>query len=409
MNKTRLLKVLSVNVILLGIISLLTDASTEMLVPVFPLFLYTVLGAPVWAIGLFDGAAESTASILKAVVGRWSDKIKRRKPFIFAGYGFSTLSKAFFYVSTMWEQVVAFRVIERMGKGIRVAPRDAMIADSTDKEHLGKVYGFHRAMDTSGAVVGVLLALLVVGALALGYRDVFLAALVPAACALVFILFLREKGDNAPQAKASRAQMGRFSDLPLDLRLFIGTMGLLSVGAVTTSFLLLRASGVFASSLGMSAAASASWVIGLYLLFNIIYMGVSIPTGSLSDKIGRYPLIISGYALLAVTFALAIIVSDTLALVMVFVFFGLYFGFTDGVQKALVAEQSPPGMKGTALGAYNMAVGLGALPLALLGGMLWDAFGPWATFSFLAALCLAGIGCLAALAARRRRAPGALS
>ncbi|MEW5937245.1 MAG: MFS transporter [Candidatus Thermoplasmatota archaeon] len=388
--RSTILKGLTWNVILLGIISLLTDASTEMIVPVLPLFLYEVLHAPLLVIGLLEGAAESTASILKALAGYWSDRIRRRKPFLLSGYGLSTVSKALLALSAVWQHVIVLRVIERIGKGVRGAPRDAMIAECTDRNCLGRVYGFHRAMDTAGAVVGVLISLTLVTIVALGYREIFLLSVIPGAAAVLVILFLRE--GKVEMRKVEKGALGSFKELPAHLRIFVLALGCLTIGAVSTSFLLLRVAAI---------THSPSLAIALYLLFNLVYMGGCIPAGMLSDRLGKLPLIITGYAVLTAMFCLAALTSDLWGIALVFVLFGVFFALTEGTQRAYVAEHAPEHLKGTALGAYHSAIGLGALPLGLAAGMIGDLWGAGFTFVFGAVLSLIGVLILIALGARR--------
>jgi MFS family permease len=355
----------SLNVILLGIISFLTDASTEMIIPILPLFLLYELGAPGIAIGLIEGAAESTASIVKLISGMRSDKIKKRKPFIFAGYGISTLSKCFFALSSVWQHVVGLRILERIGKGIRTAPRDALIAESANHEELGKVYGFHRAMDTAGAVLGAVLALMFVYVLPLNFRTIFLLAVFPAALAVLVILFLRE----APRAEDSSRDQTQDTKVSLralsgELRAFILAASLLSIGTVSIAFLLLN----------VSVETSGDYVMPVmfYVWFNVVYMLLSLPAGSLSDKIGRFPTILVGCAALMVMFLISALASSVFVFVIAFLLFGVFFAFTEAAKRAYVVEIAPPHLKGTALGTLHATLGFVALPLGIITGYILD-------------------------------------
>ena len=404
----------SLNVILIGVISFLTDASSEMIVPILPLFLTEAFAAPMVVIGLIEGAAESTASILKAVSGVWSDKMKKRRPFMLAGYSLSTVSKFLFVVTTAWTQVVGLKIAERTGKGIRAAPKDALLAESCDPEVRGRVYGFHKAMDTAGAAFGVVLALIVVGFLALGYRDIFLLSAIPATIAVILIFFIHENEPGAcePVPKEKKRLFEGFSRFPSELKLFMVAMSILSVTSVMTSFLIILASDAHASQMQN---------ILMYLGFNVVYFAISLPAGSISDKVGRYPIIILGYATMLCMFAVAIASSivnkglaadETTALALSlaalsFLIYGLSYAFTQAVQKALVADLCPKDLKGTAMGVYNMSIGIAALPMALIGGVLWTIYGSWATFAFGACACSAGLTILAVLAVRRRAMPHA--
>lgn len=404
----------SLNVILIGFISFLTDASSEMIVPILPLFLTEVFAAPMVVIGLIEGAAESTASILKAVSGAWSDRMRKRRPFMLAGYSLSTVSKFLFVATTAWSQVVGLKVSERTGKGIRAAPKDALLAESCDPEVRGRVYGFHKAMDTAGAAFGVVLALVVVGFLALGYREIFLLSAIPATVAVVLIFFIHESvpAECEQRPPERRRIFEGFSRFPTELKLFMAAMAILSVTSVMTSFLVI---------LARDAHASQMQNILMYLGFNVVYFAISLPAGTISDKVGRYPILLIGYASMLCMFAVAIASSavngglaagETSALALSlalasFLIYGLSYAFTQGVQKALVADLCPKDLKGTAMGVYNMSIGIAALPMAVVGGALWTVYGSCATFAFGAAACALGLGMLAWLAVRRRACPAA--
>jgi MFS family permease len=381
--KRRYLGGLSLNVILIGAISFLTDASSEIIVPILPMFLTEVMLAPMLVVGLLEGVAESTASILKALSGFWSDRVRRRAPFMIAGYSLSTLSKVLFAFSTMWQHVVGLKVAERVGKGIRAAPKDALLADSCTPETRGKVYGFHKAMDTAGAAVGVALAFILVSILALGYRQIFLLSAVPAVAAVLLIFFIREPERRPAKECSQRARLfGAVREFPGELKVLVAAMGVLSVTSVMTSFLIV---------LSLENGATATEAILLYLGFNLVYAGFSIPAGTLSDRAGRYPVILVGYAAMMLMFLAALMCRDIWMAAAAFLLYGLAYALTQGVQKALVADLAPAHLRGSALGMYNMAIGMAALPMAIAGGMLWDAYGAWATFAFGAAVSGVGI------------------
>jgi MFS family permease len=399
----------TLNVILMGVISFLTDASSEMIVPILPLFLTEVLFAPMVVIGLIEGAAESTASIIKALSGSWSDKMKRRKPFMLAGYSVSTVSKFLFVTTTAWEQVVGLKIAERTGKGIRAAPKDALLAESCDPEVIGRVYGFHKAMDTAGAAFGVVLALVVVGFLALGYRQIFLLSAIPATIAVILIFFITEPKpvQCGPEPEAKKKLFEGFSRFPTELKLFIAAMAVLSVTSMMTSFLIILAN---------NAHATTFQNILMYLGFNVIFFTVTMPAGSISDRVGRYPIIILGYIVMLCMFGVAIVASfvnegltgsgaTTLSLGLAaaaFLIYGLSYAFTQSVQKALVADLCPKDLKGTAMGVYNMSIGIAALPMAIIGGALWTVYGSWSTFAFGAGACAVGLIMLVSVAIRHR-------
>jgi len=378
----------SLNVILIGVISFLTDASSEMIVPILPLFLTEVMLAPMLIVGLLEGIAGSTASILKAISGIWSDRMRRRAPFMTVGYSLSTVSKLLFAFSTMWQHVVGLKVVERVGKGIRAAPKDALLADSCTPQTRGKVYGFHKAMDTGGAAVGAAIALALVTLLVMGsneelYRTIFLLSAIPAVIAVLLIFFIDEsERTDEKVCKKKTPIFGSFKRFPLELKVFVTAMSILSVTSVMTSFLIV---------LSKDSGADLTMTILLYLAFNLVYAGLSIPAGSISDKVGRYPVILVGYAAMFLMFIVASLCNNLWMALLAFLLYGFAYALTQGVQKALVADLAPTDLRGSALGMYNMAIGIAALPMAITGGILWDAYGAWATFMFGAGVSSIGL------------------
>lgn len=366
---------LSTNVLILGLVSLLTDASSEMIYPILPLFL-TGIGATGAVIGLIEGAAETTASLLKVVSGRLSDKLGKRKPFLTSGYGLSTLAKPLLFLATSYWHVFAVRVTERVGKGLRSAPRDALIADSTPEAHIGKAYGLHKAMDSTGAVIGPLLVLPVLLTAATvttdTYRLIFLLATIPAALAvLVLFLFVKEPPKRAPRAtgrmwKDARRLGRRFWALTLVVLIFFA-------GEISYSFFVLQS-----QAQGMSTVTT----ILLYALFNVTFVIVSLPSGMLSDRIGRRPLLILSFILFALTSLVMASATGLLLLALGFILYGVYKGTSEGAFKAFVIDLVPKDLRGTALGVYHTAVGLVMLPGGLVAGLLWDAAGAWGTFGY---------------------------
>ncbi len=384
----------TLNVILIGVISFLTDASSEMIVPILPLFLTEVMLAPMLIVGLLEGVAESTASILKAVSGVWCDRARRRAPFMTAGYSLSTVSKLLFAFSTIWQHVVGLKIAERVGKGIRAAPKDALLADSCTPETRGKAYGFHKAMDTAGAAVGVAIALVLIAFLTLGYRTIFLLSAIPAVIAVLLIFFIDESERTEEKVCRNKTPvLVGFRKFPFELKVFVTAMAILSVTSVMTSFLIV---------LSKDSGANPTMTILLYLAFNLIYAGFSIPAGSISDKVGRYPVILIGYASLFLMFIVASLCNNLWMALTAFLLYGFAYALTQGVQKALVADLAPKDMRGSALGLYNMAIGIAALPMAIIGGLLWDLYGAWSTFMFGAGVSSFGLVMLIWLAIRHR-------
>jgi MFS family permease len=365
----------TLNLVLLGVVSMFTDLSSQMIFPVVPLYLTTVLGAGAAIVGVVEGAAETTAALLKMLSGFWSDKIRRRKPFVLFGYSLSALTKPLFAFAYSWGFVVFIRVIERIGKGIRDAPRDAIIADSVDERIRGKAYGFQRALDGLGSVLGAVLALVLLPVL--GFKNLFLFAFFPGLVAIVAIFFIKEKkqllsSENIKSEKKLSIKES-FGLLSPNLKLFILISGVFSLANFGYAFLLLKAK---------NAGYSDEKAVLLYVLFYLAYTLCTIPMGVLSDKIGRRPLLIGGYMLFAIT-AFGLIFAKTLpVIIFFFVLYGIFFGMTDGVQRAFVVDLAPKNLKGTALGAFYTITGIVALPAGFILGTLWDKISPETTFIF---------------------------
>jgi MFS family permease len=356
--------------------SFLTDISSEMLTSVLPLFLYSVLGVRTSLIGLIEGVAESTASLLKVFSGWFSDRLGRRKGLAVLGYGISTLVKPLLYFATAWTTVLGVRFADRVGKGLRTAPRDALVADSVDERQRGLAFGLHRAGDTAGAVVGNLMALGLILALGgseqltrKGFQGIVLLSVIPAAIAvLVLAIGAREdapsRRDGAP-LRLSLAGMGtRF-------RWFLFIVVLFTLGNSSDAFLIIRA---------QTAGLPVNGVLGMMISFNIAYALISTPAGVLSDRLGRKRVLTAGwllYALVYLGFARASAGWQAWALMLVY---GVYYGLTEGVAKAFVADLVPADRRGTAFGLYNAAVGLMVFPASAVAGLLWQGVGTWSGF-----------------------------
>jgi MFS family permease len=373
------------NVLALSAVSLLTDVATEMTYPLLPLFLAS-LGATATAVGVIEGAAESTAALLKLVSGWWSDRLSRRKPLVLAGYTVASVIRPLIGLAQSASQVLAIRVADRVGKGIRSSPRDALIADSVDPAIRGRAFGFHRAADHAGAVIGPLLAFALLRWEGLDLRTLFLWTAVPGALAVVTLLFgVREVPRQAP---VRAAQVPHSADPKVRLgRRFWALLTVLlifTLGNSTDAFLLLRA-----ADLGVDK----SLIPILWAMLHVVKSAASTPGGALSDRVGRKPLLVAGWLVYAgVYFALGRASAEWHAWAL-FAVYGIYFGLTEGVEKALVADLVPAERRGAAFGWYNLALGLGALPASLLFGALWDRWGAATAFSFGAAMALlAAIG-----------------
>lgn len=358
------------NIILLGITSLLTDISSEMVYPILPVYLVTRLGASPAVLGLIEGIAESLASLLKVFSGFFSDKFKSRKPFTILGYAGSTIGKFFLFISTTWGYILAGRIIDRMGKGIRTAPRDALIADSAEKGKLGAAFGLHRAMDTIGAVTGVIFAYFLVTAFKGDMKNVFLFSLIPAVPAVILLFFVREPKDK----KEDRPKLQfKWRTLDKRLKLFLVFTFIFTLGNSSNQFLLLRA-----QNLGNPLPK----VILFYLVYNLVYVLVSYPAAHLSDGMGRKKILVLGYFFYGLVYLGFAVNTRPDMLWVLFGVYGLYIGFTEGVEKALISDIAPADLRATTIGLHAALVGIGLLPASLLAGLLWKFLGPQAPFYF---------------------------
>lgn len=371
-------------VLALAAVSLLTDASSEMIYPLLPLFLSSVLGASATALGAIEGAAESVAALLKLGSGVWSDRLTRRKPLVVVGYAVASIVRPLIGVAQNAWHVGALRVTDRIGKGIRTSPRDALIADAVDKTQRGAAFGLHRAGDHLGGVLGPVLAFALLQWWGLSLRTVFLLAAIPAALSLVVLIAgVREQRKGQPRGSDVRA--GDVTALGSGFWKYLSVLFLFALGNASDAFLLLRA-----SALGVSAA----HVPLLWSAHHVVKALANVRGGALSDRIGRRPLIIAGWAVYAIVylaFARASVAWHAWAL---FLAYGLYFGLTEGTEKAFVTDLVPERLRGTAFGWFNFTLGLAAFPASLIFGVLWDkrgaatAFGVAAILAFVASLLL---------------------
>lgn len=391
-RKSSIFKGITRNIFLLGLVSLFTDLGSQMIFPLIPLYLVSVLGTGASVVGICEGAAETTASLIKAFSGYWSDRLKRRKPFVFVGYSLSAITKPLFALAGAWPLVLTVRMIERVGKGIRSAPRDAIVAESVDRSVRGKAYGFHRAMDGLGSVLGAFLAFILLSTTNSDYARIFLLAGIPGIAAVLFILFIKEpEGREGQQIKTASMRVS-FRALPANLRLLIVAGSVFYLGHFGYAFLLLRAKDI-----GLTDQTA----ILLYVLFYVVYVIAAIPAGMLSDRVGRKPVLMASYLIFAIV-SLGLIFSDSLHSVLpFFAIYGISFAMFDSVQRAYVVDFAPEHLRATALGTFHAAVGLVALPGGYIAGMLWDTIGPEATFVY--GLTLAVISSLLLLSVKPAR------
>lgn len=372
MEKEKTFFGLGKNVFFTGLVSFLMDVSSEMIYPLVPLFLANVLGVNKSIIGLIEGIAESTASLLKVFSGWLSDHLGHRKYLMAVGYGISTLSRPIMATAGTWQRILAARAIDRIGKGIRTAPRDALIAESAKETHLARAFGFHRAMDTMGAVVGPALALLLLGLFNNNYRVVFWSSMIPAAFAvLVIFIFIKEKGADVPSC-SERPRL-TFRHFDWKVRFFVLITAIFALGNSSDVFLILRAGQV-----GIPTA----MIPAIYLVFNLVYSLSGIPAGMAADRFGRKRVILLGFILFALVYYGFAVVKTTHTVWLLFALYGLFMGLTEGIQRAFLATIIPQNFKATAFGIHSTAIGLTMFPASLIGGWLWDHISPAATFYF---------------------------
>lgn len=360
------------NVFAAGLVSLFMDISSEMIYPILPIFLTTVLGVSKSTIGMIEGIAESTASILKIFSGWLSDRLGKRKLLMTIGYGVSVLSRPIMATAGNWTDVLAARFVDRFGKGVRTAPRDAIIADSVENNNLGKAFGFHRSMDTLGAVIGPGIAFFVLAMFMNNFRLVFWLSVVPGIIAVILIIFFitekqRDRKELAPLPKLT------FKDFNGDFRRYILVITVFSIGNSSDAFLILRA-----ESLGIPK----EFIPVVYLVFNLIYSMSSMPMGILADKIGTRKMVAFSFIFYSGIYAGLAFATGKLHIIALFILYGLFKGMSEGTQRAYLASIAPPERKATAFGIYNMAVGIALLPASIVAGALWDKIGPEAAFLY---------------------------
>ena len=368
-------------IIVLGVTSFLTDVSSEIIFPLFAPFTTEVLGASAAALGLIEGLAESAASLFRVVSGWWSDKVGRRKPFVVSGYSISTAVKPALVAATSWPHALAVRFADRVGKGVRTAPRDVIISVSSKRSVRGKAFGLHRTLDTLGAVLGPVLAFLLLPIF--GYRGVFLIAALPATVAvIVLIIFVREiRGTKRIRVSF----MSGIRSIEPEFRLYLAIATIFALGNFSWAFLVLRANALGVAT-GLTPLKAAGVVALLYAFSNLIYAMASTPSGILSDRVGRRPVLSLGYGVFGITcvgFALA---STTWHAIILFATYGLFRGITDGVQKAYISDLVVPKLRGTAMGTFDSVVGIAAFPASFAAGIIWSAVSPQAAFAYGAVL-----------------------
>ena len=397
------------NVWAVSLTSFFMDISSEMVINILPLFLSNVLGVKTNVIGLIEGVAEATASLLKVFSGWLSDKLRARKWLAVTGYGLSALVKPFFYVANSWLVVASVRWADRVGKGIRTAPRDALVADSIDERHRGLAFGLHRAADTGGAMLGLIIALIVVwmaqrSNMVLGratFQTIVLISLIPAFLA---VLSLAIGARDVPVKREREAPKVSFRGLGRRFAIFMVIVGIFDLGNSSDAFLILRA-----NERGLNVVQ----VLGMLVTFNLVYTLLSTPAGSLSDRIGRRKLIIGGWLIYALIYFGFAVAGTGWHVWVLYAVYGAYYGLAYGTTKAMVADIVPAELRGTAYGTYNAVLGILDFPASLIAGLLWsgmpswgwNGFGPSAPFFFGGTLALAAAVLMALWSPRTGQSP----
>ena len=385
------------NIIVLGLVSCFADVSSEMVYPIIPLYLTAVLGATPALVGVIEGIAESVASLLKVFSGYVSDRFQKKKALAFAGYATGIVYKLALIFAGSWTGILAARVIDRFGKGVRTAPRDVMVAESANRASMGKAFGIHKMLDMAGSAIGILLAYLLLTAMGEGsYQTIFAVSILPVAIALFLFLFIREKKE--PRKLVQREPFWQnIRRLDGRLKLYLAVTFLFTLGNSSNSFLLLRA-----YDMGFSSTNA----ILLYFIYNVTASLLAIPFGKLSDRIGRKTLLVSGYITFSLVYFGFAFCADKALLVIIFMIYGVFTAMTACVERAFIAEIAPAELKGTMLGLHSTLAGIALLPASVIAGLLWTAVGAYAPFVYGGALSLVAACILArGLKSRPNRNP----
>ncbi len=361
-------KILS-NIVLLGLVSMFADMSTEMVYPLVPLFLTATLGASPAIVGIIEGIAESIASLLKVFSGYIGDVYHNKKHLAFIGYSATIFYKLVLLLSTSWLGVLAARVIDRTGKGIRTAPRDALVAQSSSEKELGGSFGLHKMLDMAGSSFGVIFAYFFV-ATNFGFHRAFLFSIIPAIVSILIILAIKEEKTSGPAAEKLNLKGLKLNG---KLKIYLAVIFIFCLGNSSNTFLLLKA---------QENGFSSSEVILLYLVFNVSASLLAIPAGKLSDKLGRSKVLVPGYLIYGLVYLGFAFLSSRFSMILLFIAYGAYNALISGAERAFIVENSPKGLKGTILGLYGMLQGIGLLLSSIIAGLMWDNVNSAAPFIF---------------------------
>jgi len=361
----------------MGLVSFFNDVASEMIYPIVPIFLTSILGAPASIVGLIEGIAESTASILKIISGWFSDKLQKRKPFVIVGYSLSSISKAILGFAFSWPLVLAARFIDRFGKGTRTSARDALITESSLPSNRGRSFGFHRTLDTLGAVVGPLAAILLLYLLGNNFRLIFFLAVIPSTVGVILLIFyVKEKKKESAKQESVKLNWGNFNR---SFKFFLFISIIFAIGNSSDAFLILRA-----KNLGLSITLT----ILAYTLFNFTYALFSTPAGIISDKIGPKKVLLSSFLLFSFVYLFFGLINQGLFLWLLFPIYGIYMALNEGIGKAYISNLVPQGRSGTAFGIYQTTIGLCTFFASLIAGLLWTYVNIKAPFIFGAGMAL---------------------
>jgi MFS family permease len=393
-NRDTLVAGLTVSAIVIGLVSLLSDISGEMIYPILPVFLTETLHAPATVLGLVEGIAVGASTAIGGISGWISDRIGRRKPIAFAGYALTAVTRPLIAAAQVWPIVLGARFVERFGKGIRSAPRDALLAESTAKTYRGRAFGFERAMDSGGAVIGPLVALMLVGWASLDVRTIFLVSAIPGTLAALLILLVRERRHASDQSTKLKFSLAGTNP---DYKKLLLVTAIFGLGNSANAFLILRS-----GQLGLDR----KWTILSYALYNLIASLTAMPAGAASDRFGRRNILIAGFAIYAMSYFGFGAANAGWLIWPLFGLYGLFPALTDGVGKALAVDNAGTAGRATVIGIYSMVVGITEIAASYIGGLLWDRVNSRATFYIGSAFALIAIALALILLPKQPQAAG---